>query len=194
LESDQERSVIELEIGVESIVSAAHYGYVYALEMATRPDGSRWLISGSGDSDVIIWTAKPGGGLELLKSFVDLSGAVLSLAIRDDTLLYAGLQDGEIVIWDLETFACIRTINIHEADVMTMSVLGGDVYTSGADGRVLRLDEAFDCTAAFDAHSGTVLDCYVIKGVKRDGWDLITAGNDAFVKVRSIRGGITVLL
>lgn len=174
-------AVEELEVAVEDRLTFAHYGYVYALQIVDRPDGSKWLVSGSGDSDVKIWSIAPGGGLKLNKEFSDLSGGVLSLAYRD-SLLYAGLQDGEILIWDLETGACIRTIDVHETDVMSMSTLGGEVYTSGADGRVLRLDEAFDCTAAFRAHQGIVLGSVIVKGVS-SGWDLITAGNDSYVKV-----------
>lgn len=173
--------VEESEVAVEDRFTFAHYGYVYALQIVDRPDGSKWLVSGSGDSDVKVWLCCPGGGLQLLSHFSDLSGGVLSLTYRD-SLLYAGLQDGEILIWDLETSACIRTIDAHETDVMSMSVLGGEVYTSAADGRVLRLDEEFDCTAAFRAHQGIVLGSVIVKGV-RAGWDLITAGNDSYVKV-----------
>jgi di- and tripeptidase len=162
-------------------MSFAHYGYVYALHMTIRPDGSRWLISGSGDSDVKIWQCLPGGGLHHLRNFSGLTGAVLSFAVRD-SLLFAGLQDGEIVVWDLETGACIRTIEAHDSDVLTMAVLGSEVYTAAADGRVIRVNEEFDATAAFRAHSGIILSSTIVEGTK-DGWELITAGNDSYVKV-----------
>jgi di- and tripeptidase len=182
--ANAENYVIELEVAVEATITNAHYGYVYAIRMIERPDGSRWLVSGSGDCDVKVWLCKPRGGLQFLREFTSLSGAVLSLSFRD-SLLYAGLQDGEIVVWDLETSACIRTVEAHECDVLTMAVLGTDVYTGAADGKVLRLDGAFDCTAAFRGHAGTVMDSCVIKGKTKGRWELITAGNDSFVKVRS---------
>lgn len=172
--------MIELEITSESRLAFAHYGYVYALYMIPRPDGSAWLVSGSGDSDVKIWAARPRGGLKLLQTFSGLHGAVHSFAVRD-SLLFAGLQEGEIVVWDLETKACVRSIEAHDSDVLSMSVLGDDVYTAAADGRVLRVDEAFDCTAAWRAHSGIILSTTVVKA--KQGWELITAGNDSFVKV-----------
>lgn len=178
-------NVGELEVNAEDRMCFAHYGYVYALHMITRQQGPRWLVSGSGDSDVKIWLCLPGGGLRLLREFNGLSGGVLSFAVRD-SLLFAGLQDGEIVVWDLETGACIRTIEAHESDVMTMSVLGSEVYTAGADGRVIRVNEEFDCTAAFRAHSGIILDSTIVEGTRR-GWELVTAGNDSYVKV----GGLT---
>ncbi|ORY35351.1 hypothetical protein BCR39DRAFT_508937 [Naematelia encephala] len=174
----------ELEVMPEARVAFAHYGYVYALHVIPRPDGSAWLVSGSGDCDIKIWSCVPGGGLRILRTFDNLSGAVLSFVVRD-SLLYAGLQAGEIVVWDLETGALIRTIEAHDADVLTMAVLGGDVYTAAADGKVLRVDEAFDCTAAFKAHNGIILSSTIVKG-ERDRWEYITAGNDSYVKIWTI--------
>ncbi|KIS00153.1 di- and tripeptidase [Cryptococcus deuterogattii 2001/935-1] len=179
---DQTRPATEIEVPAESRLAFAHYGYVYALHMLSRPNGDRWLVSGSGDSDVKIWECHPSGGVTLIRQFDSLSGAVLSFAFRDD-LLYAGLQAGEIAVWDLETGACIRTIEAHEEDVLAMSTLGDDVYTAAADGRVLRVNDEFDCTAAFKAHSGTVMNSTIVKSVKGDSWELITGGNDSYVKI-----------
>ncbi|KAK6910687.1 hypothetical protein I203_104719 [Kwoniella mangroviensis CBS 8507] len=181
-----EHPATELEIGAESRIAFAHYGYTYALELISRPHGRKWLVSGSGDSDVKIWDCESGGGgLSLVKTFDNLPGGVLSFAVRD-SLLYAGLQAGEIVVWDLETGACIRTIEAHDADVLSMSVLGGDVYTAGADGRVLRVNEEFDCTAVWKAHAGTVMSTVVVKGTRPGGWELITTGSDSFVKIWNV--------
>ncbi|EIW67391.1 hypothetical protein TREMEDRAFT_33704, partial [Tremella mesenterica DSM 1558] len=177
--------VTELEVDVSQRVAFAHYGYVYAMYMIERPNNTRWLVSGSGDTDVKIWECKPKGGLQLLKVFSGLEGAALSFSVRD-SLLYAGLQDGQIVVWDLETSACVRTIEAHENDVLAMSVLGTDLYTSAADGKVIRVNEDFDCTAAFRGHSGIILSSTIVKDVGKDKWELITAGNDSYVKIWSI--------
>ncbi|WWD18890.1 hypothetical protein CI109_103345 [Kwoniella shandongensis] len=172
----------ELEVSPDSRRAFAHYGYVYAMLMIDRPEGRKWLVSGSGDSDVKIWETDVGGGLTLVRHFDALPGGVLSFAVRD-SLLYAGLQGGEIIVWDMETSACVRTIEAHDADVMAMTVLGSDVYTTSADGRVLRMNEEFDCTAAFKAHNGTVMSSTVIPTLRGDGWELITTGSDSYVKI-----------
>lgn len=172
----------ELEVEPSSRIAFAHFGYIYTLTTVTRPRGGRWLVSGSGNSDIKIWDIGPGGDLQLVRSFSDLAGAVFSLGVRD-SLLYAGLQDGEIDVWDLETGSCVRSIHAHEADVLSMTVLGGDVYTAAGDGRVLRVNETFDCTAAFQAHSGIVASSIVVEA-EQGKWDLITAGDDSYVKVR----------
>lgn len=175
------KQVEEIEVNVEDRMAFAHFGYVYALTLVPRADGDMWLVSGSGDGDVKVWRVEPGGGLTHLKSFEGLAGAVLSFAVRD-SLLFAGIQDGETAVWDLETGACIRTIEAHDVDVMTITVLGDDVYTAAADGKVLRVNSEFDCTAAFKAHSGTIITSLIVKGV-RDGYELITAGDDSYIKV-----------
>lgn len=197
-------------------IAFAHYGYIYALTIIPRPNNRKWLVSGSGDSDFKIWDITPRNGLELIRTVADLPGAVLSLAVRDNSsLLFAGLQDGDIKVWDLETGACIRSIQVHEmdVDVLSMSVLGSDVYTAGGDGEIIRVNEEFDCTARFGAHTGSVLSSVIVKAARssgdkvnhedddgvelqngkkstgliqetgREAWELITAGNDSFVKV-----------
>lgn len=73
-----------------------------------------------------------------------------------------------------------------------MATLRSDVYTAAGDGRVMRFNDEFDCTASFRAHQGVVLSSTIVqathsypggeddKGVR---WELITAGDDSYVKV-----------
>jgi di- and tripeptidase len=49
----------------------------------------------------------------LLHTFECSRGAVLSLVVRGDTV-YAGCQDGYVMIWDLETKTLVRTIIVQE--------------------------------------------------------------------------------
>ena len=175
-------TVAEVEIGAEARIAFAHFGYIYALHLIQRPEGENWLVSGSGDSDIKIWSCRPSGGLSLVHTFGNLSGAVHSLAFRD-SLLFAGMQDGQIGVWDLETGACIRKIEVHDSDVLALSVLGDDLYTGAADGIVARINGKFESTATWGAHDGIVLSSCIVSG--KHGWELITAGNDSSVKVSS---------
>lgn len=178
--------VVEFEVDADSTLFYAHYGYVYALQMIARADGTRWLASGSGDSDVKVWECLPGGGLKLVREFVGLSGAVFSLAYRD-SLLYGGLQGGEIDVWDLETGSRIRTIEAHSSDVLSLTVLHGDVYSGAGDGRIFRIDDAFNCTAALRAHDSTALAMVIVPADRDGAYDLVTAGNDSYVKIWRVR-------
>lgn len=164
-----------------NVVSSAHYGYIYCMTLFKRSNDVTWLVSGSGDSDVKIWECRPAGGLKFLFSFDGLSGAVFSLGSRDD-LLFAGLQNGQVKVWDMETKACIRTILAHSSDVLSLALVGTDLYTASAEGQVLRFDASFDCTATFQAHSGAILSTFIMP-INEDRFELITAGHDAYVKL-----------
>ena len=69
---------------------------------------------------------------------------MLSIAACGDTV-YAGCQDGYVKAWDLQTRTLMRTIIVQEGvDVLSLSVLGTDVYACSADGQVaVRADLSF---------------------------------------------------
>jgi di- and tripeptidase len=90
----------------------------------------------------------------LVHDFTCSYGAVLSLAMRGDTI-YGGCQDGHVKILDLETKTLIRTIIVQEVgdrplslinashtqtlqgvDVLSLSLIGSDLYTCSANGQV----------------------------------------------------------
>jgi di- and tripeptidase len=144
------------------------------MQMLQRPDGDYWLVSGSGDADVKIWECQLEGGLKFLFSFDDLPGAVLSFAYRD-SLLFGGLQDGQIKVWDLETRSCIRTIMAHDSDVMSMTIAGTNLYAAGANGTMFCFDSSFDCTATYQAHESAILSTVLVPA-EGSRYGLISAG------------------
>lgn len=170
-------------VPAENVVNSAHYGYIYCLLTIDR-EGERWLVSGSGDSDVKIWECLPGGGIRHIHTFSDLPGAALSLAVRD-SLLFAGCQDGQVKVWDLETRSCIRTIMAQDSDILSMSVVGSDLYTASATGQILRFNASFDCTASFEAHHGAVLTILAAKGDNGE-YELISGGHDQWMKLWNV--------
>lgn len=50
--------------------------------------------------------------LKPLATFDSSSDAVLTLAVRDNTV-FAGHQGGVIRVWDLDTFTCVRDLRPH---------------------------------------------------------------------------------
>lgn len=176
----------ELSVPLNNVVSSAHYGYVYCMQMIQRPDDTWWLASGSGDADVKMWECQPGGGLQYLFTFDELPGATLSLTYRD-SLLFAGIQGGQIKVWDLETRSCIRSILAHNSDVMSMAIAGTELYAAGADGMMIRFDSSFDCTATFQAHQFSILSTLMLQ---QEGgqYSLISAGK-RFVKLWNLPRG-----
>ncbi|KAI0256992.1 Zn-dependent exopeptidase [Lactifluus subvellereus] len=180
----------ELYIPPQNVIDSAHYGYVYcvALLPSTREGVTQsmrediLLATGSGDETVKVWKCFP-NGLELLSSIECTHGAILSLVTRED-IIYAGCQDGYVRVWDLQTNTFIRTIMVQEnVDILSLSILGSDLYVCSADGQVKRYLDTFDCTASWSAHSGIVLLSIVTRGADPAGFELITGGNDGAINI-----------
>ncbi|WAQ89029.1 hypothetical protein PtA15_10A452 [Puccinia triticina] len=155
-----------LFINNKDSVTYAHFGYIYCLLLICLND-QLFLISGSGDSTIKVWTLDPQTGA-LNPNFKILSavssihlapstaspqssedlGAVLTLAAYGSTL-YSGYQDGVIKIWDLDTYTCIRTLfhrgsvdQLHPSskdsdDVLTLTVLDNGELFSGCSSGVI---------------------------------------------------------
>ncbi|KAF8746635.1 Zn-dependent exopeptidase, partial [Rhizoctonia solani] len=114
----------------------------------------------------------------------DVGGAVLALAVRDGTI-FAGGQAGRVAVWDVETATLVRVLVAAEGvDVLSLSVLGQDLYACTADGYVHRWSSTFQHTAVYHAHSGIILSSIAIasSGV------LITGAGDSSVKIWEVGG------
>lgn len=127
----------QLEIEPENIVQYAHYGYVYCMLVVSGAQIGRegeYLLSGGGDGDVKLWDVNSAtGAISELHRMEGGDSGVLSMAIRD-TFLYCGLTDGEICLWDLDTFQLVRTVKAHCDDVLTLSVSGDSIFSGSASG------------------------------------------------------------
>ncbi|KDR82660.1 hypothetical protein GALMADRAFT_58317 [Galerina marginata CBS 339.88] len=177
-----------LSIPPTNVIDSAHYGYIYCMAIVTEGDGGIHLATGSGDETVKLW-ACDSGVPELAHEFACSHGAVLALVGEGDTI-YAGCQDGYVRVFDLETKTLVRTIIVQEGiDIIAMSMLGSDLYTCSANGRVKRWSASFDCTASWQAHHGIVLSSIVTKrnSTHDNGFHLITGGNDEYIKVWKVK-------
>ncbi|KAH9993855.1 Zn-dependent exopeptidase [Russula vinacea] len=183
----------EFSIPAQNVVDSAHFGYVYCMVLipSTRqgatstPQKDILLATGSGDETVKVWKCLP-NGLELLTTIECTHGAVLSLVTRED-LLYAGCQDGYVRVWDMQTKTFIRTIIVQEnVDILSLSILGSDLYVCSANGQVNRYSDTFDCTASWSAHSGIILSSIITLNADPGEFELITGGNDGAINVWKI--------
>ncbi|KAG0637865.1 hypothetical protein HOY80DRAFT_222734 [Tuber brumale] len=177
-----------LEVDPENIVQYAHYGYVYCMLLITLPsgweikgDGGEMLLSGGGDGVVKLWAINPVTGA--ITSAAKLSAGdsgVLSMAVND-TMLYCGLTDGEICIWDLDTLQLIRSLKTHCDDVLTMSVMGNCIFSGSASGYSRKWNQRFEHMSRWQSHSGLIL---ASAATKRHGRLIyITGGNDDCVAI-----------
>ena len=93
------------------------------------------LISGGGDGTIKLWFLGVGSNSSPLKPFPLENGddSVLSLAL-DGTVLYSGRLEGDVDVWDLDTRQLIRTVKVHSADVLTLAVGHGLIFSGAANG------------------------------------------------------------
>jgi di- and tripeptidase len=93
------------------------------------------LISGGGDGVIKLWNLGPESGGALSEPLLLENGdeSVLTMAL-DGTLLYSGRLNGEINVWDLETRQLLRRVKAHAADVLSLAVGHGLIFTGSANG------------------------------------------------------------
>ncbi|KAI6042632.1 glutathione degradosome [Pisolithus marmoratus] len=180
-------------IPASNVIDSAHYGYVYCMAIIppsrTGSDDPRspsgkccQLLTGSGDETVKLWNCMLSGP-KLLHTFECSHGAVLSLAVRSDTI-FAGCQDGYVKVFDLETKTLVRTIIVQEnVDILSLSMMHSDLFTCSANGQVQRWSPSFNCTSSWKAHDGIVLSSVITQSVEANGFVLVTGANDGFVKI-----------
>ena len=183
-------------------------------------DQEIFLLTGSGDEDVKVcsralnfltptlnylhkvWQCTK-SGLFLRHTFSGCDGGVLCLVARHGTV-FGGCQDGHIKVWDLETKTLVRTLDIlprptvspyvshapSSVDVLSLSMIGTDLYSVLSNGWCQRWNASFEGTAEWQAHDGIGLSSIVTSapgnGPESDspqGAFLITGGSDANIKV-----------
>lgn len=126
-----------LAIPATNVIESEHYGYIYCMAVLAESSAGAGvtLATGSGDETVKVWKCTTAGPT-IVHTFECNFGAVLALVARSDTL-YAGCQDGHIKVLDLETRTLVRSIIVQEAvDVLSLSLIGTDLYTCSANGQV----------------------------------------------------------
>ncbi|KAJ1733658.1 hypothetical protein LPJ61_001455 [Coemansia biformis] len=139
-----------------SITRYAHSGYIYSLLLGSPQGSARSAGNGSSDDEILFSAASDGGirlwrlssaGVEEIRQLertvaADGYGAkdedvcIHSLEL-DDGLLFAGLQSGDIEVWDLETMQCIRTLaGGSTTNVLSLLVHEHCLYAGAADGTI----------------------------------------------------------
>ncbi|KAF4578670.1 hypothetical protein EYR36_000477 [Pleurotus pulmonarius] len=195
--------VNKLQVPATNVIDSAHYGYLYCMAILEGDNSSSegiQLVTGSGDETVKLWAISSTSSPlpQLVHTFTFQHGAVLAIAARGETI-YAGCQDGYVKVLDVETRACVRTIIVDEGvDILSVSLLGSDLYTFSAGGRIQRWSASFDCTASWKGHEGIILSSKISHPSSQlwtnatedldmdltiDSFQLITGGNDNYIKI-----------
>lgn len=127
----------------EDIVRFAHNGYIYCLEIVhniniNNSNDKDFLLSGGGDGLVNIWTF----GNNTLKKYASLENdeSVLSMKVQD-SLLYVGLGDCSINVWDLVTLQMIRSFQFggNYDEVLSLDVYNNSIFKACSSSGLVKL-------------------------------------------------------
>lgn len=98
------------------------------------------LVSGAGDGAIKVWSLESldaGGTPEPVHKFKHSSTTVFSLA-TNDALLYAGLGNGAVHVYNLDSAQLVQKVNIGSDCVGTIQVMGGVAFC-GTNGGILKV-------------------------------------------------------
>mmetsp|Transcript_34856 Transcript_34856/g.74296 ORF Transcript_34856/g.74296 Transcript_34856/m.74296 type:complete len:346 (+) Transcript_34856:134-1171(+) len=113
----------------------AHDGYLSCCRFVDEGH----VLTSSGDSSCIYWDVSSG---EVLKSFTDHTGDVMSLAIspENNNIFVSGSVDTTAKIWDLRIGKCVQTHTGHTEDINSVAFFpDGFAVGTGSDDSSCRL-------------------------------------------------------
>lgn len=97
--------------------------------------GKEVLVTGGGDGTIKLWSLEnlETTGLAAIHKFKNASASVLSLA-HDGIFLYAGLADGRVNVYSLDSQQLVQKINVGSDDVTALQVIDGVAFCGTSDG------------------------------------------------------------
>ncbi|CAG8662244.1 15943_t:CDS:10, partial [Acaulospora morrowiae] len=163
-----------------------HNGYIYALALGKNKDGEI-LISGSGDGDVKVWSIRKDSMdlLKILKGTED--SGILTLALHDE-LIFCGVQNGNIKIYDLDTYQHVRSLMAHDDDVLALAIHENYLFSGSADGTIKRWNEKFEISDTSKSQ-GTIFVLIIVSQFgdcelsPSHGLRLISGASDRLIKI-----------
>ncbi|MES1922078.1 beta transducin [Bonamia ostreae] len=75
------------------------------------------LISGSKDTDLLVWDLTEGRLLRRLRAHTN----EITNIKNNENLVFSSSKDGLIKIWDIDTFICLKTISGHNGEIWSMA-------------------------------------------------------------------------
>jgi di- and tripeptidase len=93
------------------------------------------LVTGGGDGTIKMWSLNDldTAGLVIIHKFKNASASVLSLA-HNGAFVYAGLANGRVQVYSLDSRQLVQKINIGPDEVTTLQVMDGVAFCGTSNG------------------------------------------------------------
>lgn len=93
------------------------------------------LVTGGGDGSIRVWSldSLDRTGLTAIHKFKDTSASVLTLA-QSGIFLYAGLADGRVHVYNLDSRRLVQRIKVDTENVTTVQVVDGVAFCGTGNG------------------------------------------------------------
>ena len=137
------------------------------------PDG-KYVVSGSGDNSVKIWSTESG---EVVRTLNGHTNNVTSVSFSPDgKYVVSGSEDNSVKIWSTESGEVVRTLNGHTSVVRSVSFSpDGKYVVSGSGDKCVKIwsTESGEVVRTLNGHTSTVTSVsfspdgkYVVESVK----------------------------
>jgi di- and tripeptidase len=93
---------------------------------------------GGGDGAIKLWSLD----MKHVQTLSASDDGILTLT-HIESLLYAGCISGTVNLWDLDTSQLIRSVRAHQADVLSLSGIGGFAFSCSANGFLKKWDLSY---------------------------------------------------
>ncbi|MDI1277976.1 TIR domain-containing protein [Methylobacter sp.] len=173
-----------MDTGASQATLVGHTDEVNCVGFTT--DGNS-IISSSGDKTIRIWDCTTGRIKHILKGHSGTAYPVIALADGKRLLSGAANNDKSIKLWDIQTGACLKTIET-EQTIRTAAVNanGTRVVIGGRNGNLTLWDlDAAECLASLDGHSSHL---YSVQ-MTADEMFAVSGSHDRTVKIWNLATG-----
>jgi len=166
-----------------------HGYYILCLAMLPSSDGE-YLISGSSDKTVKIWSTKT---YECTKTLIGHTNSVYCVAVLSEKLVASGSEDNTLILWNTKTNdddALIATLKGHTRSVYSVVFISEKLLVSSSHDQTLKIwnIETKSCVLTLTGHTYWINSCVVLSNDPINSTIRIMSGaGNGIIKIWTIK-------
>lgn len=135
--------------------------------------GNDQVVGGLADARVRVWSAKAEnhgkilGTMKVDQSKEQESTLVWFVKVINSKVMVSGDSTGSVKFWDLSRFSLLQTFDVHEADVLCLTVdsAGENVYSAGVDRKIVNYKLVNKTLGRWSSMAGRMLHSHDIRAM-----------------------------